>query len=189
MRHKRSIAVVGRRALRVGTLAGTLVALAASPVLAGSDESAEKAPLVGVWNVQVTIRNCDTNAPLGSAFDSLVTYHEGGTLSEAPGGVAFAPGQRSPGHGTWTRLSARRYRQSFVALILFGSPANLPGTPGFDPTQPVSPGLRAGWQTVTHTVRLSDADHMTSAGGNEFIDANGDVYRAGCSTAVAQRFE
>jgi hypothetical protein len=189
MKHKTSIAVVGRRALSVATLVGALVALVGSPVLADSDESTHSAPLVGVWIVQVTIRNCDTNAPLGPAFGSLVTFHEGGTLSEAPGGVAFAPGQRSPGHGTWTRLSAHRYRQSMVALILFDTPANLPGTPGFNPSVPVSPGLRAGWQTVTHTVRLSDADHLTSAGGNEFLDGNGDVYRAGCSTAVAQRFE
>ena len=61
-----------------------------------------------------------------------------------------------------------------VALILFDTPANLPGTPGFDPSKPVSPGFFAGWQTVTHTVRFADADHLTSAGTNEFFKANGD---------------
>ena len=76
-----------------------------------------------------------------------------------------------------------------VALILFDTPANLPGTPGFDPSKPVSPGFFAGWQTVTHTIRLTDADHLTSSGTNEFFKANGELYRTGCSTAVAERFE
>ena len=58
---------------------------------------------VGTWAVQVTLRDCATNAPLGPPFNSLVTFHDGGTLSESAGSLAFAPGQRSPGHGTWTQ--------------------------------------------------------------------------------------
>jgi hypothetical protein len=42
---------------------------------------------------------------------------------------------------------------------------------------------------VEHTVRLTDANHLVSAGGNVFRKANGDVYRTGCSTAIGQRFE
>jgi len=94
-------------------------------------------------------------------------------------GVAFAPGQRSPGHGTWTRLGDSRFRQRMVALILFTTPPNLP----------VSPGFEAGWQVIDHTVTLSDPDHATSAGGAEFYRSNGEVYRSTCSMAVLQRFE
>ena len=65
----------------------------------------------------------------------------------------------APGHGTWTQRSRRTIAQRMVALITFDTPANLPGTPGFDPSLPVSPGFFAGWQTVTHTIRLVDADH------------------------------
>jgi hypothetical protein len=75
-----------------------------------------------------------------------------------------------------------------VALLLFDTPANLPGTPGFDPTRPVSPGFFAGWQTVHHTVQLVDSDHLTSSGTNVFYKASGEVYRTGCSTANGQRF-
>ena len=76
-----------------------------------------------------------------------------------------------------------------IALILFDTPANLPGTPGFNPSLPVSPGFFAGWQTVTHTIKLTDENHGTSAGTNEFYKADGTSYRTGCSTAILQRFE
>lgn len=186
---QRTPAALARRALTIATLAVALASLGAQPALAEPDESRPNAPLVGVWGVQVTLRNCTTNAPLGPAFNSLVTFHGDGTISEAAGSVAFAPGQRSPGHGAWTRQGRQTYSQSFVALILFTTTPNLPGTPGFDPSKPVSPGFEAGWQTISHTLTLTDADHATSAGTNAFYDVDGNVYRTGCSTAVDQRFQ
>ena len=174
MAQRTSIVVVGRRALAVVILAGALVASAGRPALADSGASAPNAALVGVWGVEVTRRNCATDAPLGPPFNSLVTFHRGGTLSETAGGLAFAIGQRSPGTGIWTRQRPRVYLQRMVALILFDTPPNLP----------VSPGFFAGWQTVTHTVELSDADHFTSDGTNEFYKLNGEVYRTGCATAI-----
>jgi len=179
MEQRTSIVVVGRRALVVVTLAIALVASAGRPALADSAASGPNARLVGAWGVQVTIRNCATNAPLGPPFSALVTFHRGGTLSEAAGSLAFAIGQRSPGTGAWARQGPNVYLQRMVALILFDTPPNLPFSPGFF----------AGWQTVTHTVELSDADHFTSAGANEFYKLNGEVYRTGCSTATGQRFE
>ena len=170
------------------TLAVALVALSAGPALADSAESGRRS-LVGAWSVQVTLRNCATGAPSGPPFNSLVTFHHGGTVSEAAGSPAFAPGQRGPGHGVWTRKPGHTYGPSMVALVLFDTPPNLPCTPGFDPSLPVSPGFFAGCQTVSHTVTPTDADHLTSAGTNAFYKLNGELYRTGCSTAVAQRFE
>jgi hypothetical protein len=188
MQQRTSTPVARRRTLAVVTLAVTLMALSNKPALADSDESGPKS-LVGAWSVQVTLRNCATGAPLGPPINSLVTFHKGGTVSEAAGSLAFAPGQRSPGHGVWTRTPGHTYGQSMVALILFDTPANLPGTPGFDPSMPISPGFFAGWQTVTHTVTPMDDDHLTSAGTNAFYKLTGELYRTGCSTAVDQRFE
>ena len=65
--------------------------------------------------------------------------------------------------------------------------ANLPGTPTFDPTRPVTPGFQAGWQTVSHTITFSDATHATSSGTNAFYTAAGVQYRTGCSTAAIER--
>ncbi len=182
-----SKALGGGRILALLGLTGALLSTSSGTVTANG--SGSNAGPVGTWLVQVTLRDCTTNAPLGPSFNSLVTLHDGGTISESAGGLAFAPNQRSAGHGTWTQRTRRTVNQRMVALINFDTPANLPGTPGFNPSLPISPGFFAGWQTVTHTIRFTDADHLTSAGTNEFFKANGESYRAGCSTAVAERFE
>jgi hypothetical protein len=93
-----------------------------------------------------------------------------------------------PGQGAWTRKRGHTYKQEMIALVLFDTAPNLPGTPTFDPSKPVSPGFFAGWQTVTHTVRFTDGDRIESAGTNSFYKANGELYRSGCSTAIGQRF-
>lgn len=178
--------LAGSRRAAVVTLTGVLLTAASgrTAIASGSRDGLE-----GAWTVQVTLRDCVTNAALGAPFNSLVSFHDGGTLSESAGSVAFAAGQRSPGHGIWTHEGTHTFLQRMIALILFDTPANLPGTPGFSPSLPVSPGFFAGWQTVTHTVRLSDGDHAASAGTNEFYKSDGTLYRTGCSTATLQRFE
>jgi len=177
--------LVGGRVAALVTLTGVLLTTAAgrSAIASGSHEGLE-----GAWTVQVTLRDCVTNAALGAPFNSLVSFHDGGTLSETAGSLGFAAGQRSPGHGTWSREGRHTFLQRMIALIVFDTPANLPGTPGFNPALPVSPGFFAGWQTVTHTLRVN-GDHATSAGTNEFYKADGTLYRTGCSTATAERFE
>ena len=175
--------------LRMWSLAAALFIVSTTIATAQSNESAAPTTLVGTWAVEVTLRNCATNAPIGPAFRSLVTFHRGGTLSESAASLSFAVGQRTAGHGTWASAQRHAYDQEMIALILFDTAANLPGTPGFDPTKPVTPGFFAGWQTVSHTVRLVDGDHLESEGTNAFYKANGDLYRSGCSTAVGQRFE
>jgi len=169
-------------------LAASILGVTGTLAAAQSNASASKTGLVGVWAVQVTLRDCTTQAPQGS-FNSLVTFHRGGTISESAGSLSFAPGQRTSGHGTWDHTGKDSYRQHMIALVLFNTAPNLPGTPGFDPTKPVSPGFQAGWVTVTHTVGLSDADSLTSAGTNAFYRSDGTVYRTGCSTAIGVRIE
>lgn len=177
----------GRFAIAALGLAGALLTTSGVPVHA--DPSAASAGLVGVWGVQVTLRDCATGAPLGPPFNSLVSAHLGGTMSESAASLSFAPGQRTPGHGTWARKGSHTYQQNILALILFDTAPNLPGTPTFDPTKPVSPGFFAGWVTINHTIVQSDADHFTSSGTNAFSKADATVYRTGCSTAVGQRFK
>jgi hypothetical protein len=165
----------------------TAAFLVAASVRAGA-QSDERGSLAGTWGVKVTLRDCATGAALGPPFNSLVTFHDGGTISESAASLAFAPGQRSPGHGTWTRKRGHAYGQEMIALILFDTEPNLPGTPTFDPTKPVSPGFFAGWVTVSHTVRFTAADRIASSGTNGFYKTNGELYRSGCSTATGERF-
>jgi hypothetical protein len=180
-------ALGGRRTAMVLSLIGAF--LVTSGGILSAEGNAGQASLSGAWAVQVTLRDCTTNAPLGPPFNSLVSFHGGGTISESAGSLGFAPGQRSPGHGVWSRQGRHTYDQQMIALLLFDTRPNLPGTPTFNPSLPVSPGFFAGWQTISHTVRLSDADHYTSDGTNEFYKSDGTSYRTGCSTAIAQRFE
>jgi hypothetical protein len=164
-------------------ISGMLIAAAPQTVLAGGDQD-----IVGAWAIQVTLRNCETSAPMGS-FVSLVTFHRGGTLSETTGSVAFQPGQRTDGHGAWTRIAPGTFTQNMLALIRFDSPPNLPATPTFDPSKPVSPGFTAGGATISHVVRLTGEDTLESSGTNEFFASDGTPYRSGCSTATGQRFD
>lgn len=168
----------------------TIAFLAAASMPAGAqpDASTERASLVGTWTVQVTLRDCTTGAPLGPAFNSLVTFHGHGTISESAASLVFAPGQRSPGHGAWARRRGHTFQQDMIALLLFDTAPNLPGTPTFDPTKPVSPGFFAGWVTVSHTVRFTGVNEIASSGTNNFYKTSGELYRSGCSTATGQRF-
>src|SRR5687767_12174736 len=168
---------VARIVAVAAVVSGLIAGAAARPMAqAGPDSHAKN--VEGVWLVQVTQRNCETNAALGS-FTSLVTFDGDGIVIESPGSVAFAPGQRSPGHGTWTRDGQHTVIQRMVALILFDTP----------PNPPVSPGFRKGWQMITHTVDITGPDTLTSAGTARLFDSNGELYRSGCSTAVGERFD
>jgi hypothetical protein len=178
----------GRAAAVLG-LAGALLMTSGRPGLAQSNNSGSKNGVEGTWFVQVTLRDCPTNAQIGLPFNSLVTFHRGGTLSESTSSPAFAIGQRSDGHGNWTSEGNHTYSQRMINLINFSTAQNLPGTPGYNPSLPITPGFFAGWVTVTHTIEPTDSDHGTSFGTNAFYKADGTVYRTGCSTAVSVRFE
>lgn len=159
---------------------GRGVGIAASLLVAGSTHATASEPrLAGTWGVQVTLRACDPpQAPIGAPFNSVVTFHAGGTISESTSSGAFAIGQRTPGHGVWEREGRHSYSQRMLALVLFKT------DPG-----PNGPGFEAGWQTITQTVRLLDDDNFTSSGTNGFFRLDGTQYRGGCSTAVGHRFE
>lgn len=179
------------RTARIIAIAFVTAAVLTAPSLiatAHADDRSDSAGLVGTWMIQVTLRDCTTGAPLGPAIPTLVTFNRDGSITEDPGSVAFAPGQRSSGHGTWTPAPGHTYSQEMIALVLFTTAPNLPGAPGFDPSKPVSPGFFAGSARVSHTVRLTGADQLESIGTNGFYKATGELYRSGCSTATGQRF-
>jgi len=160
------------------TILAAVIAMASGGPLRASHGDNWK-DIQGVWLVQVTLRNCSTGAQLGPAFGSVVAFHQGGTVSEATVSPAFAVGQRTPALGTWERAGRRTYSQKMVSLIAFDTAPNLPFTPGFS----------AGWSIVNQTAELTDEDHLTSSGTNEFYRTDGTVYRTGCSTATGTRFE
>ena len=167
-------------------LATIVVMASAGTVVAHADD--RLASPVGTWGIQVQIRNCQSEAAIGLPFLSLITLHSGGTLGETSGAeAAFANGQRSPGHGVWEKINRRVYDSRLISLVLFETGPNLPGSPGFNPALPIGPGFFKGWDTVTQTLRFTDADHFTSTGTSAFFKEDGTLYREGCSTAIGQR--
>ena len=162
------------RAAAIGlALASSLVTAAAAQ---GQPSGSQGRTVEGTWYVQVTPRICATGAPVPGVplVSALVTFHAGGTMSETAGGTGFAPGQRSPGHGTWHHEEGQTFSQRFTALINFTTVLNF---------------QEAGWQVVDQVVSLIDSDHFESTGGNVFYRADGSSYRTGCSTAVGTRFQ
>src|SRR5260370_37834237 len=136
--------------------------------------------LQGTWRVQVQPYDCQTNAPLGKPFASLLSFADGGTMSETTSSPAFAPGQRTSGFGVWSHEGRHAYSAKSVAFLLFTTP----------PNPPVSPGFIAGTQTISQNIEFKDGpDQFTSEAAVESADATRTVYRAGCATATAQRLE
>ena len=179
--------ILDSRGRRVVIGLATIVVMASAGTAAAHGDDRVASP-VGTWGIQVQIRNCQSEAAIGLPFPSLITLHKGGTLGETSGAeAAFANGQRSSGHGVWEKTGHRVYDMRVISLILFETGPNLPGSPGFNPALPVGPGFFKGWDTVTQTLRFTDADHFTSTGTSAFFKEDGTLYREGCSTAIGQR--
>ena len=132
--------LAGNRAMTILSLTAALFTVATGVARAQAVNLSAGPSLVGTWAVQVTIRDCTTNAPLGPPFNSLVTFHGDETISETAASLAFAPGQRSPGHGTWTRKRGHTYRQEMIALVLFDTEPNLPAHRPSTPPDLFHPG-------------------------------------------------
>jgi len=143
-------------------------------------ESSHGRELQGTWRVQVQQHNCQTTAPIGKPFASLLAFADGGTMSETTISPAFAPGQRTSGFGVWSHEGRHIYSAKSVAFLLFTTP----------PNPPMSPGFTACTQTITQNIQFKDgSDQFTSQATVEFADTTGKVYRSGCATATAQRLE
>jgi hypothetical protein len=125
--------------------------------------------LEGAWDVQVTIRNCQTGARITS-FSSVTTFMAGGTLVDSTSGTP--PSRRTPGQCDWGHGSGDAYRFSFKTF-------------NFDPA-----GTFTGWTKITHeAVFGASNDEYSSSGTSETYDTNGNLTATGCSTTTATRFQ
>jgi hypothetical protein len=123
----------------------------------------------GVWDVRVTIRDCDSGAAIASAR-VMNMFIQGGTLSET--GAPPVPLLRGPGLGTWHHLGGRRYSAVFRLFVL-----NADGT-------------FAGTHTITRSIALNrDADRFTADAVNEMFDVNDNLIQAVCATETATRLD
>ena len=137
---------------------------------AQSEQGASGKGLEGTWLVEVTLRDCNTGAALGSRFRSLLSFARGGTMTETT--ARLSPAVRGPGHGVWQQLQGRTFSSTFEAF-------------SYNPA-----GIWIGWQRLTQTIEIGDDPNTWTANAhNEIFDTNDHLLTTGCSTAVGHRME
>lgn len=134
-----------------------------------SNRRANTRKLEGVWNIQVTGRNCVTGDVVRT-FPAMHTYMRGGTLTDWGSGTA--PSLRGVGMGVWNYEGGRRYTTTFQFFR-------------FNPD-----GTLAGKQIGRAELELSRfGSTFTTVGTGQILDVNGNVIQTACNTSTATRFE
>lgn len=156
-----------------GTFFAVLVVSALTAGLASANEDSKDrrsdGRFVGTWNAQVTLRNCQSGAPIRS-FPSTTTFMSGGTMIDSSSGIPQA--MKTPGHGVWSHTGGKNYQFKFKSF-------------GFDAS-----GNSAGWTIISHEASVnSRGDELESAGTAEVYAPNGSLVFTGCSSTAATRFE
>jgi hypothetical protein len=132
--------------------------------------------LVGTWHVTVTTYNCSTGVQ-GPAFQSLLAFDRGGTMSGTTSNPIFQPGQRTPDFGIWHRVSPHTYTAVSDAYILFGTA----------PTA-TTPGVPKSTQRLTQAISVN-GDGFVSEASVQFVDLSNNVLASLCAHAKGERFK
>jgi len=154
--------------LPLAVLAGLVLSVAS----AGAQSSVPTGKaLEGTWQVVVTQRDCTTGDPLGQPFQSLLTFANGGTMTETTDNPLFYPAERSPGHGVWSFRGGARYIAATTAFITLN-------------------GALAKTQKITQSIVMGDDQNTftTVKARVQFFDPMGNLLVSGCATATGVRF-
>jgi len=141
--------------------------------------------IVGAWRTAVTQRNCQTGVPLAPASRGLLTFNEGGTMSEYNAGPASPPSMRSPGHGAWERL--REHEYSFVFVINRYDASGV-----FIGIQKIRATLELGasGNVFTNNAVISGSRNVFATNAAvEIFDASDNLTGRGCATSIGTRIE
>lgn len=156
----------------MGGMAITLVVLAMlmlAPAPKALSQQGGGGRLDGTWDVQLTVRNCQTGA-IVRTFPEINTFIFGGTMINSTSGVP--PTTKTPGQGVWSHVSGNTYQFSFKFFNFDGA------------------GFLSGWTTISQEATLNaDGTEYTSEGTVEAFNASGVSVFKGCSTTTATRFE
>jgi hypothetical protein len=149
-----------------GMVLAIMFAVAAAQVSLSADEEQERNGIEGVWDVAVTIRQCDSGTPV-VAIHAMNMFIQGGTLTETSNSPL-----RSSSLGTWRRIS----RHGYTAVFRFFT---------FN-----ADGSFAGRNKITRTIKLSaDGNRFSANAVFEDLDIDDHLVASGCATETAQRLE
>ena len=118
-------------------------------------------PRFTLWNVQVTVLDCQTGVVLRT-FPALFAFAKGGTVTNTTAGQS--PALFTPGFGVWRHTQGRTYTAVLEAFV-------------FDPT-----GVWIQTHRLTRSIEL-DSINL------EIFDTSGNLITTGCGTSVATRFK
>jgi hypothetical protein len=135
---------------RVLIISLAVVALLVAMTAAASAERGTGNEIVGTWVVDVA--ESDGGVP---GFQSLLTFHEGGTLTEVSSELGL--GLQGLGHGGWTR-QGQDYAATFQVWL-------------FNPDT----GVAEGRIQVRAAIRIDKDNQMTADTAIDFIDPGGNV--------------
>lgn len=125
--------------------------------------------LEGTWELNVTLRSCETGAPLKS-FRAMSAFSIGGAVMESRVSDALPLG--TCGQGFWRHIGGTIY----TAVVKIGR---------FNPD-----GTFAGFERVTQSIDVRDDGKEFSATASvQVFDSDDSLVRTGCSTAKARRLQ
>ena len=113
--------------------------------------------------------DCQTGAPV-SNFNSLVTFAQGGTLTNVTTGGN--PGLRTTGLGIWKKAGDHEF--TAVTMVFLFSPA----------------GAWTATQRLANTFEIgNDPDELTGTTEANFYDTNGNLTATVCATVLGRRLD
>ena len=125
--------------------------------------------LEGTWELLITLRSCQTGAPLNT-FRAMSAFSCGGTVMESRASDALPIA--TFGQGFWRHIGGPLYA-AVVKLFRFNHD-----------------GSFAGIERFTHSIALSDCgNEFNSTASVQIFDSDDTLVRTGCGTAKARRLE
>jgi len=157
------------KAIGVASLAMLVLAVLAQGGAFAQVQKGNEQGLVGSWDLEVTLRDCETGTALVS-FPAMNTYNQGGTTQQTAPPEPFAT--FLPGHGVWSHQLGSNFSGAFRFFK-------------------VNPDGSVATKTIVRSaISLGrDSQSYTSTDTAEILNANGDLLFRGCSTTTATRFQ
>ena len=151
----------------LGIFLGLLMLLVGTQIfVSGQNNEKQQRGIEGVWRTTVTPVNCQSGIPVAPAFQGILAFHKGGTLS---GTSTVAPAV----FGIWQR--ERGWQDYSFAFTNFRYNTS---------------GAFIGTQTVRQTAELgASGNQLTTTGTVEIFDTNGNPIGNGCVISTGTRFE
>ena len=148
------------------TAVGTEGLAGSSPL--ADDEGRGSRAIEGTWNVLVTIRNCETGAPVAT-FKAMNIFIQGGSVIDTN---AAPTATRGPGFGSWEFVGDHDFRSTLRFYI-------------YNPD-----GSFAGVRRLAQVYSMgADNNSWESTVAITVFDAAGNMIATACGTAIASRTE